>query len=163
MTHLILIICTSGTLGLLFIELGFIDLSSPKMHEDKVVEIDTRRIRDARFDIEILSANWGVNCNPAIARIQQRYAGISTEELTKQKITIPEMIAPNGKLALMADWCNGYGYCERPIFGADFADSNIGLCIRELSVTYRCFSFDRKRSLSKRYGTLMQIECRPDT
>lgn len=118
----------------------------------------------SRFII-IVSADWGINCNPAIAREieqQQREAAQKkpNDKLGTEPATPPlALLKENNALIPLTNLCGNKEICE---FEAttEILGSPVKSCLKTLQARYRCFEYDKLQHVEGREGEKITIDCR---
>ena len=121
----------------------------------------SKRFTGERF-IQITAASWGFNCNRTIERHNKNVeeAERSFAKDAPQRI---EPVPANNALLGMSRLCDGRDVCKI----SKVKTSTIGLeplgirCNKELTLTYRCFEFDRPHEITVKQNKELFIDCRP--
>lgn len=123
----------------------------------------------SRFII-IVSADWGLNCNPNIARaiaLQEKLAAqksASTTENTAKKPSAPlELIKENNGLIPLTNLCGNKEVCEFKA-STDVLGFPVKSCLKSLAISYRCYEYDKIHYINSREGQKITINCKaPET
>lgn len=92
-------------------------------------------VQDPPFSISVIRASWGLNCTQNSE--ENRHS--PDDPFTKQNAPYE-----NNVLAKVQELCDGRLSCEIPISVQTLGDDQAPNCTeKELSVEYRCFSYDR--------------------
>lgn len=104
--------------------------------------------------INIVHASWGLNCNHVltIKRQDNQRRGLPTDKLTDMK--------RDNVLTVVQELCDDRSTCHFTATPSRLKNSRYPRCAKTLEVSYRCFSYDRLRSITVRDGDKVEIDCR---
>ena len=112
--------------------------------------------------VEIYSATWGDNCNRDIEQaLADRRTIPPAKDEKGQLIELPKLspIVANNVLSSVSTACNGKPACELPATSEALGVEPIIGCSKKLTVSYRCFSFDRLWTVTVEQSKPLKIDC----
>jgi hypothetical protein len=118
-----------------------------------------------RFII-IYEADWGLNCNPFIEKTLAARRTIPFTSATGEKPQYqdgqPQDLSvqkANNALLALSEACNTRTVCQfkatTELLGAHYRN-----CNKDLRIAYRCFEYDKLRTLKSGEGKRVTIDCR---
>jgi hypothetical protein len=116
-------------------------------------------VEDGRA-INIYSATWGDNCNGEIAdaNSKRQAAPLTKSDIAAEsKMLTP--VQPNNVLVPVSTACNSLSSCTIAVNSAVLGVEPFEKCYKQLTVTYRCFSYDRLATAQANQGKLLTIDC----
>lgn len=107
--------------------------------------------------IRIVSASWGLNCNPAIeTAIRERKA---SNTATPASTTPLAPVMPDNALDTLKAACEGKLTCSLIVNNETMQSDPLVSCFKKLELAYRCHTVDRLHSLSINQATPLKINC----
>lgn len=108
--------------------------------------------------IQIYSASWGLNCNSAIQEaIKNRSARPITPNAPQPAALA--LVTANNALPALTSTCDGRLTCELPVNTETMGGDPLPSCFKRLTLSYRCFSYDRLWNLDLPQGSKLAIDC----
>jgi hypothetical protein len=112
--------------------------------------------------VRVVSASWGLNCNPFIAEAKQlRESSPLQKDENGNIITQPPIkeVARDNVLTKAKSLCEGKPACQlmatSEVLGFDPMES----CFKKLNFNYRCFEMDRLQAAETSQGEMLRIDC----
>ncbi len=109
---------------------------------------------DPMHSIHISSASYGLNCTPS-------NPPNSTDALSSQ--TQPVTAQENNALTQVTALCDTRYTCQFNVTAAGVGFDPAPECDKDISVNYRCFSYDVIHNISAHAGETLQIDCSANT
>jgi hypothetical protein len=135
---------------------GVIILIYSMMDTAKTVD-GTPQLQGDRY-IQIDSATWGRNCDPAIDDAIKAWT-LPKDPKEAAKAQKPHHAVTDNALLPISNACNGKMDCQ---FMADtdfIGDEPSEACYKELDLRYRCFHYDRLTVKKYNHGAQVTLDC----
>lgn len=126
----------------------------------EVVQGDPQLARGDRY-IQVYSATWGENCNPAIDKMIEQRANQYTGD-QKNLPPLPEHVETDNVLPVLSTRCDGRLQCQTPLSAESLEVEPLGSCFKRLKLSYRCFTIDRLWEIDQPQGSFLQLDCRTE-
>lgn len=112
--------------------------------------------------VRVVSATWGLNCNPFIEEAKRARATSALPTDDKGNVIPQEPIkemALDNILSTAKTMCDGKISCQimatSDVLGLDPMDS----CFKKLNLNFRCFEMDRLKTTETNQGEMLKIDC----
>ncbi|MDX1974472.1 MAG: hypothetical protein SFT92_02225 [Rickettsiales bacterium] len=105
------------------------------------------------YQVIAVNASWGLNCKKSLELWQQE-----TGKTYADYENYAKSFAPNNVLEAVKFHCNGKQICQFDVNDQSLGPDPAPSCMKELSIVYRCFSYDRAKSLVS-HGEPVTINC----
>jgi hypothetical protein len=131
----------------------------------KQAPVDPNAAIGDRF-VQVYSATWGANCNEYIDRENADRARL---RLNPKPGGDPHALEPlhsvinDNVLVRLGEKCNGKISCNFPASSEAIGVEPFEACFKRLTIGYRCFTYDRLRTLDANQGDLVAIDCHEET
>lgn len=128
--------------------------------------------------IRVDSASWGLNCNEEIHRLNSELdeeefvaeppppaaakLGAAPAPAPAPQKKIRPLVTGNNATLRMGELCNGRSQCEIVLNPQLFESDPLPSCFKQLTLSYRCTSFDRLRRIELAQGAPLKLDCTPE-
>ena len=113
------------------------------------------------YSIGVESATWGMNCNPSItkAMANPKPAPPASSNKPTEKPETLTLATPNNVLSALKAACDNKPACQLLASGETLGVDPMYSCFKRLTVSYRCFKFDRLTTQDIGQGETFTIDC----
>ncbi len=112
--------------------------------------------------VQIVSASWGLNCNPSIAEtMAQRERTAPARDAQGNIIAQPALalVSSNNVLPTLQGLCDGKPRCTILANNEVLKLDPLTSCFKKLAVSYRCFTTDRLHATEVGQSENLDIDC----
>lgn len=111
------------------------------------------------FQLTIVTASWGLNCNALYSMYKKHEEEDAKRDQENVRPKAPAVIIqPDNVLDHTRGKCDKRSKCSLRASADEFGDIFTS-CAKDLTVSWRCFSFDKLRTATVSSGDTIDIDC----